>query len=71
MTGPGSGGRGSFSVLGHGLYQTPLIQQLLEGLRGGRTPDGSIVELLPLNWPDPTANVRISNQVLIVIALFS
>jgi len=34
---------------------------------------GSGVEVLPLNWavPDPMVNVRIINQMLIVIAFFS
>lgn len=73
ISGPGIGGGGSLSLLGQGLYQTPLIQQLPWILKGGRRLAGSIVGPLPLplNWLDPTVNVRISNHVLIVIALFS
>jgi hypothetical protein len=48
-----------------------LIQQLLAIFPGRVVLEGSVGELLSIDWlvPAPTANVRIINNVLIVIAL--
>ena len=57
---------------GQGLYQTPLIQQLLAILQ--ILPAGQVVVAsLVTGWvlPDPTAKPTIINNVVIVIALFS
>lgn len=57
---------------GQGLYQTPLIQQLLAILQ--ILPGGHTLASLGVGWevvPDPTANVRIINNVVSVIALSS